>query len=93
MQNRETAMEPPADGQYPNAPSDAEKSSGITPDCRTMVVVPTLLSSNAGIEHLLEGIEVHYLSNRDRNLYFALLTDFEDADQQRMPSRQERSTR
>ena len=29
-------------------------SNGITPDCRTMIVVPTLLSSRAGIEHLLE---------------------------------------
>ncbi len=61
-------------------------STGIPPDSRTMVVVPTLLSSQSGIEHLLEVIEIHYLSNRDRNLFFALLTDFEDANQESMPN-------
>ena len=60
-------------------------STGVTPDCRTMVVVPTLLANSSGIEHLLEAIEIHYLSNRDQNLYFALLTDFGDAPQEFMP--------
>jgi cellobiose phosphorylase len=54
-------------------------AAGIPPDCRTMVVVPTLLTSAAGIAHLVETIEIHYLANRDRNLYFGLLTDFQDA--------------
>ena len=44
-----------------------------------MVVVPTMLSSPAGVEDLLEGLEVRYLANRDDNLHFALLTDFDDA--------------
>ncbi len=58
---------------------------GIPPEHRTLVVVPTMLSSAAGIEHLLEGIEVRYLANRDACLHFALLTDFEDAAQETMP--------
>jgi len=60
-------------------------SAGIAPDCRTMVAVPTLLTSANGIDHLIETIEIHYLANRDPNLYFALLTDFRDAPDKIMP--------
>ena len=54
-------------------------SEGIPPDCRTFVVVPTLLLSRAGVENLLNNLEIHYLANRDPNLLFALLTDFPDS--------------
>ncbi len=54
-------------------------SSGIPADCRTFVVVPTLLLSRAIVDKLLERVEIHYLANRDPNLYFALLTDFPDS--------------
>ena len=60
-------------------------SGGLTPECRTMVVVPTLLTSEAGIEHLLETLEIHYLANRDTHLHFALLTDFRDAQLEQLP--------
>ena len=36
-------------------------------------------------QSLLEGLEVRYLANRDDNLHFALLTDFDDAAQEVMP--------
>ena len=52
---------------------------GIPPEHRTLVAVPTMLTSAAGIEHLLEGLEVRYLANRDPCLHFALVTDFVDA--------------
>lgn len=54
-------------------------SSGIASDCRTMVVVPTMLTSLEGVDHLIEILEIHYLANRDPYLHFALLTDFRDA--------------
>ncbi|MEO5959489.1 MAG: cyclic beta 1-2 glucan synthetase, partial [Opitutaceae bacterium] len=54
-------------------------TSGIASDCRTMVVVPTMLTSGDGVDRLLETIEIHYLANRDDHLHFALLTDFRDA--------------
>ncbi|MDB5336501.1 MAG: NdvB, partial [Planctomycetaceae bacterium] len=54
-------------------------------DCRTIVVVPTMLCSPHGLESLLEQLEVRFLANRDRNLYFALLTDFGDADHETQP--------
>jgi hypothetical protein len=52
----------------------------IPDDCKTMVVIPTLLLSEAGCAKLLKDLEIRYLANRDRNLIFALLTDFPDAN-------------
>ncbi len=61
-------------------------SKGLPDDCRCFVVVPTLILSQAGVEKLLERIEIHHLANRDRNLLFALLTDFSDSPTQRTES-------
>ncbi len=57
-------------------------SAGIAPECRTMVVVPTMLTSLEGVDHLIETLEIHQLANRDRHLHFALLTDFRDAPEE-----------
>ncbi|MFA5262722.1 MAG: glucoamylase family protein [Opitutaceae bacterium] len=63
-------------------------SSGIAPDCRTMVVVPTMLTSLEGVDRLIETLEIHHLANRDRHLHFALLTDFRDAAAEVLPGDQ-----
>ncbi len=55
-------------------------ADAIPADCKTMVVVPTLLLSEAGSKKLIKDLEIRYLANRDPNLIFALLTDFSDAD-------------
>ena len=55
-------------------------AAGIPEDCVTMVVVPTLLLSESNCAKLLRDLEIRYLANRDPNLFFALLTDFADAD-------------
>lgn len=60
-------------------------SKGIPDKYRTMVVVPTLLSRPQDIDDLLEALEIRYLGNRDPNLFFALLTDFPDAPEQKLP--------
>ncbi len=60
-------------------------SSGIAPDCRTMVIVPTMLTSLAGIDRLIETLEIHHLANRDPHLHFGLLTDFRDAAEESLP--------
>ena len=62
-------------------------SEGIPPERSTIVVIPTMLTL-ANIEGLLEGLEVRYLANRDRNVRFALLTDFKDAAQETLPDDQ-----
>ncbi|MEI9956134.1 MAG: hypothetical protein WDM90_07500 [Ferruginibacter sp.] len=48
-------------------------------------MIPTLLSSGAGINDLIENLEVRFLANRDANLCFALLTDFKDAGHEYLP--------
>jgi cyclic beta-1,2-glucan synthetase len=59
-------------------------SDGIPPDHRTLVAVPSMLTSAPAIDNLLEALEVRYLANRDENVYFALLTDLRDAAQEHM---------
>ena len=54
-------------------------SKGIPKNLPTLVVVPTLLTSVPGIEELAEALEVRFLANRDPQLRFCLLTDFNDA--------------
>jgi cellobiose phosphorylase len=63
-------------------------SDGIPPECRTMVVVPTLLTTPAAVGRLIETLEIHYLANRDEHLHFALLTDFQDATEETRPEDQ-----
>lgn len=60
--------------------------AGIPAEHRTMVVVPTLLSSPDGVENLVEALEVRFLANQDGNLRFCLLTDFADAQSEHMPT-------
>lgn len=60
-------------------------SKGIPKECRSLVVIPTMLSSEAYIEELVEGLEIRYLANREQNLHFGLLTDFLDAESETMP--------
>ncbi len=55
-------------------------TDGIPSSSKTIAVVPTLLLSPANVSKLLEDLEIRYLANRDPNLYFALLTDFPDAE-------------
>jgi cyclic beta-1,2-glucan synthetase len=56
-----------------------ELEGGVPDSARTLVIVPTLISSVAGVEHLIEHLEVQSLGNVDPNIHFALLTDFKDA--------------
>jgi len=60
-------------------------SEGIPPEWRSLVVVPTMLTSPGNIESLVESLEVRFLANRDDNLYFGLLTDFRDANKETVP--------
>jgi len=60
-------------------------SKGIAPECRTLVVVPTLICSTRDVEDLAEALEVRFLANRDAHLHFGLLTDFADAQQETLP--------
>jgi cyclic beta-1,2-glucan synthetase len=54
-------------------------TDGIPDEHRTLVVVPALLDSVETIDQLTSDLEVRSLANPDKNLHFALLTDFTDA--------------
>ncbi|MGB6844043.1 MAG: glucoamylase family protein [Candidatus Acidiferrales bacterium] len=57
-------------------------SKGIGPEYATMVVIPTLLTSEEQMRHAVHALEIRFLGNRDANLHFALLTDPPDAAEQ-----------
>ncbi|SMF41948.1 GH36-type glycosyl hydrolase domain-containing protein [Desulfovibrio gilichinskyi] len=69
----------------PNLLPRLDFSKGIPQDQRTLVVVPTMLTSASGILELSKALEVRFLSNRDKYLHFGLLTDFRDADEETQP--------
>ena len=56
-----------------------ELEAGVPADRRTLVAVPTLLTSAAAIAEQVERLEVHHLASHDDNLTFALLSDWTDA--------------
>lgn len=58
---------------------------GIPAACRSLVIIPTMLSSKSYIEELMEGLEIRYLANKEENLHFGLLSDFTDADSATTP--------
>ena len=51
---------------------------------RTLVAVPTLLTSPAAIDEQVGRLEIHYLASPPGELYFALLTDWADAPSEHM---------
>jgi cyclic beta-1,2-glucan synthetase len=66
----------------PNALPKLDFSKGLPADFTTMVVVPTLLTSEAQMTRAVRDLEIRFLANRDANIHFALLTDPPDAAQQ-----------
>ncbi len=58
---------------------------GVPSRLRTLVVVPTLLISEAEVEAQVGGLEVHYLGNREGDLRFALLSDWLDGPTEHVP--------
>jgi cyclic beta-1,2-glucan synthetase len=60
-------------------------SAGVPDNARTIVVVPTLLTSVPGVRALIEHIEVLALANLDPRIHFAILSDFADAPAREMP--------
>jgi cyclic beta-1,2-glucan synthetase len=62
-----------------------ELHDGVPPSLRTIVVMPTLLTTRAEIDEQLERLEVHYLASPDGELYFALLSDWIDSATETAP--------
>ena len=56
----------------------------IRPEARTFVVMPVIVSSKEQGLGYMDRLQKHYLANRQENLFFALLLDFEDSPDQFM---------
>nr|WP_272213190.1 hypothetical protein [Marinicella sp. W31]MDC2879138.1 hypothetical protein [Marinicella sp. W31] len=59
---------------------------GVPPSLRTLVAIPTLLTSEADILEQIERLEIHHLSGIGGDIVFALVTDGSDADQENIDS-------
>ncbi len=59
---------------------DFEKE--IPNDCTTMVIIPTLISSTDRVKELIKNLEEMYLTNKQENIYFSLLGDCSEADEE-----------
>ncbi len=53
---------------------------GIPREARVMVVIPAMLTSQAGVQALVHQLHLHYLANQEPHAQFALLSDWADAD-------------
>jgi cyclic beta-1,2-glucan synthetase len=69
----------------PHALPRMDFSAGIAAHARTLVVVPSMLTSAHAVEDLVDALEVRFLANRDTHLHFGLLTDFPDAREETLP--------
>ncbi|MFO1019855.1 MAG: glucoamylase family protein [Planctomycetales bacterium] len=62
-----------------------EFTTRIPTHYQTLIAIPSMLTSRGGVASLLQRIEIHYLSNPEEGLAFALVTDFADAPKPEMP--------
>jgi cyclic beta-1,2-glucan synthetase len=56
-----------------------ELRDGVPAELRTIVVVPTLLTTKAALEEQIQRLEIHFLASPEGELHFALLSDWTDA--------------
>jgi len=69
----------------PNTIPALELHDGVLASLRTMVAMPTLLTTRAELDEQIERLEVHYLASTDGELYFAILSDWNDSATEKAP--------
>ncbi len=57
---------------------------GVPAELRTLVAVPILLTTREALDEHIERLEIHYLATPEDELHFALLSDWTDADDERI---------
>jgi cyclic beta-1,2-glucan synthetase len=57
-----------------------ELRNGVPSHLRTLVAVPTLLTSIEAIEEQIESLEIHHLASPEGDLHFAVLSDWTDSE-------------
>ncbi len=66
-----------------------EFAKGVPAHLRTIIVMPSFLSSTSGLAEQIHQLEIHYLANQDGDLRFGLLSDWIDAATETLPTDQE----
>jgi len=66
-----------------------ELRGGVPADLRTLVAVPTLLTSLDDIKEQIGRLEIHYLASPEGDLHFALLSDWRDSTSEQVDGDQE----
>ncbi len=59
-----------------------ELKEGILKELSTMVIVPTLVPNVKRTLDLIDNLEVFYLANKSDNIYFSLVGDFKDCNEE-----------
>ena len=77
----------------PRALPKMEFKDGVPPRWKTIIAIPMLLGSVADGVDNAHQLEIHYLSNPDPNLRYALLADYTDAPARTTADDAERWTR
>ena len=70
----------------PRVPPRMELRDGIPEEFRTIIVIPTMLTSVETINEQAHQLEVHFLANNGGELRFALVTDWTDAASESVPT-------
>ena len=60
-------------------------AEGVGAERRTFVVVPSMFRDEASAKKILRKMEVNFAANRDPDIFYALLLDFNDAPREKMP--------
>jgi cyclic beta-1,2-glucan synthetase len=59
-----------------------EFKKGLPADARTLVTIPCLIGKREHVDELVRNLEVHYLANARGEIYYALLSDWPDAQEE-----------
>lgn len=63
-----------------------ELKEGVPDSMRTIVVIPAIIPDRKRVRELMENMENHYLGNREKNVFFALIGAFKDSDYETIDS-------
>lgn len=66
-----------------------EYKEGIGKENKTIVVIPAIISNSDEVIKLMKKLEIYYLGNKDKNIYYALLGDLQDSDKENEDSDKE----
>lgn len=63
-----------------------ELKGELKDELSTIIIVPALLSSLKRAEEILKGIEITYMANGGKNIYFAIVGDLIDSKDEKLPT-------